>query len=118
MTRNILLAPAMLAFLLLAMMPASAASRADKHRPIMPGYAGSETVKGDIAELRFRQWREPFQPFVYPEYPPVRYSGPRHRFYRDRNSNAYERRKCARTTGYRTDDYYNCVGPWWWPFLR
>lgn len=115
MTHRILFAPAMLAFLLSAISTALADRMTERagHRLV-----ASELDAGDIAELRFRQWREPFQPFVYPEYPPVWHSGPRYRFYGDRDSNAYERRKCAATTGYRTDDYYRCTGPWWWPFLR
>lgn len=114
---RILLAPAVLILLASGGFPggvtALAAGMEDRRDHWRAGMEG-----GDIAELRFRQWREPFRPFVYPEYPPVWYSGPQYRFQRDRDSNAYERRKCARTTGYRTDDYYRCVGPWWWPFLR
>jgi hypothetical protein len=112
MRRILLFAPAMVMLLASGGFSGAgmAAGRADIDRRHPRGMAAAE-----IADRHYREWRQNFQPYHYPQSPPVWHSGPRYRVHEDRDSNAHKRRECARTTGYRTDDYYACVRPWWWP---
>lgn len=70
-------------------------------------------VKTRVAQTR-RRYRRTFshdRTYLYADPRPaiVWYSGPVYSYQQARESCAFRRRECARSTGYRTDDYYHCV---------